>query len=109
PICRTVTHDVESFGWLILYTFYRRALEDEEMKQSDSELHERLSYEFSQMFLTASVNTLHTQRVSLLAREHYSPIAMLQAYADDYLKSRPLAAFLKEVWTVLKRCPKEEP
>ncbi|KAJ3002110.1 hypothetical protein NUW54_g6027 [Trametes sanguinea] len=110
PVCRTVTHDVESFGWVMLYIFYRRALKDEELKQNDSELHERLSYEFLQMFPAASVKTLHTQRVSLLAREDYSPIAMLQAYADDYLKSRPkLATFLKRVWTVLKRCPKTEP
>ncbi|KAJ2971115.1 hypothetical protein NUW54_g12576 [Trametes sanguinea] len=109
PKCRTVTHDVESFGWVFLYTFYRRALADEELKDSNSELHEGLSYEFSQMFLNASVKTLHAQRVSLLAREDYSPIAMLRAYAKNYLKSRPLATFVTRVWTVLKRCPKTEP
>ncbi|KAI9057373.1 hypothetical protein FKP32DRAFT_1356172 [Trametes sanguinea] len=109
PICRTVTHDVESFGWVILYTFYRRALADEELKENDSELHEGLSYEFLQMFLNASVQRLHVERVSLLARKDYAPIAMLRAYADEYMKSRPLATFLAQVWTVLMRCPIMEP
>ncbi|OSD07720.1 hypothetical protein PYCCODRAFT_1463045 [Trametes coccinea BRFM310] len=108
---RTVTHDVESFGWVIIYAFYRRALGDENLKASrkDSELFEGLSKEFADIFSAASVKTLHTQRVALLGREDYAPIAMLQAYAGDYLKSRPLATFLTLVWTALKRCPKTEP
>ncbi|KAL7284401.1 hypothetical protein ACG7TL_001691 [Trametes sanguinea] len=69
----------------------------------------QLRKEFADIFSAASVKTLHAQRIALLGREDYAPIAMLQAYADDYLKSRPLATFLTMVWTALKRCPKTEP
>ncbi|KAL7284397.1 hypothetical protein ACG7TL_001687 [Trametes sanguinea] len=110
---RTVTHDVESFGWVIIYTFYRRALQDEDLTNSctaeDREFRALLNMEFAQLFCTASVQALYQRRLLALADTDSGGIAQLIHYAEEYAKSLPLSDFLHDVWRVLVHCPQKEP
>ncbi|KAL7284398.1 hypothetical protein ACG7TL_001688 [Trametes sanguinea] len=110
---RTATHDVESFGWVIIYTFYRRALDDEQLKESrtteDREFHTQLNTEFAQLFCTASVQALYQRRIVALVKKNSGGIMQLICYAKNYAKSLPLTRFLRAVWNVLVHCPQEEP
>ncbi|KAI0666501.1 hypothetical protein C8Q78DRAFT_1083102 [Trametes maxima] len=107
-IRREAHHDVESFGWVIIYVVYRHTLDSGKL---DSGEYEVLREEFKRLYSGDSFQSLWARREAAIMRrdaDDMSGIEKLTYFLEQKEGCRPLSLFLTLVWTLLKQCPGRE-
>ncbi|KAI0759558.1 hypothetical protein BD413DRAFT_681550 [Trametes elegans] len=70
-ISRTYKQDVESFGWVFIYTMYRIALNDQGYKQQKPDMYTKLNDEFTSNFSAVNIQEILDAKDHAMAETSY--------------------------------------